>query len=141
MIARTRMLAAFAAFGLIVGLVATTRGDDKPTTVTGTWTWTFDRNGTEIKNTLKIKQDGTKVTGKHISKRNDTDNEAEVKDGEFKDGVLKYTVVREFGGNSITIKYTGKLTGDVLKLEGEIERDGEKNKIGPWDAKLVTEKG
>jgi hypothetical protein len=140
MTARTRMLAAFAAFGLIAGLMGTARADDKADKVTGTWTWNFDRNGTEIKNTLKIKQEGEKVTGKHISKRDDMENEAEVKDGVFKDGVLKYTVIREFGGNSITIKYTGKLMGDVLKLEGEFERDGDKRTIGPWDAKLVKEK-
>jgi hypothetical protein len=141
MTARTRMIAAFAALGLVAGLVGTTRADDKAAKVTGTWTWTFDRGGTEIKNTLKIKQEGEKVTGKHISKRDDMENEADVKDGEFKDGVLKYTVIREIGGNSITFKYTGKLKGDVLKIEGEFERDGEKRTIGPWDAKLVTEKG
>jgi hypothetical protein len=141
MTARTRMIAAFAAFGLLAGLVGTTRADDKPAKLTGTWTWTYERNGTEIKNTLKIKQEGEKVTGKHISKRNDMENEADVKDGVFKDGVLKYTVIREFGGNSITFKYTGKLAGDVLKLEGEVERNGEKQTIGPWDAKLSAEKG
>jgi hypothetical protein len=93
------------------------RADDKKVVYTGTYTWTMKRNDMEFKSTLKLKQDGEKVTGVLVTKRGDTDNESEIKDAAIKDGVLSFNVTREFNGNSFTIKYAATLAGDTLKLK------------------------
>jgi hypothetical protein len=107
---RLPLVAAVAAAALIAG---PSRADDKKVSYTGTYTWTMKRGDMEIKNTLKIKQDGDKVTGKVENPRGET----EISDGAIKDGALMFNVVREFNGNSVTIKYAGKLEGDTLKLK------------------------
>ena len=48
--------------------------------------------------------------------------ESPISAGTYKDGVVAFSVVREFGGNSFTIKYTGKLEGD--KITGTSEFPG-----------------
>jgi hypothetical protein len=93
------------------------RADDKKVVYTGTYAWTMTRNDMEIKNTLKLKQDGDKVTGALKTKRGDMENEAEIKDAAIKDGVLSFSVTREFNGNSFTIKYSATLAGDTLKMK------------------------
>lgn len=111
--------------------------DAKAANVSGTWTWTMERNGEEIKNTLKIKQEGEKLTGKVEGPR----GEAEIADGKVeKDGTIKFKVTREFNGNSFTVNYSGKVEGDTLKLKSEMERDGE-IRARDFEAKRVIEKG
>ena len=134
MIARNRMWLGLFAFGLFVsfsqGAIA---ADGK---ITGTWTWTVKRNDMEIKNTMKVKQDGEKLTGEVENPRGKT----EIKDGKVdKDGNATWTVTREFNGNSFTIKYKGKVEGDVLKLNTTIERNGETTTTD-YEAKRVDEK-
>lgn len=120
------------AFG---GLVATAQADDKAT-VTGTWKWEFKRNNGETAEvTLKLKQDGEKVTGT-ITGRNNT--ETEIKQGKVtKDGEVTFEVIREFGGNAITQKYKGKLEGDKIKGKIESEREGQAQSRD-WEAKRST---
>jgi hypothetical protein len=120
---RTQFVARLAALGLLAGLVGTARADDKKADPTGTWTWKFQRqDGEEVTSTLKIKQDGEKLTGK----LNSFGNEADIAEGKVdKDGNVSFQVVRDFGGNQVTIKYKGKVEGDTMKLKAEFERDGE----------------
>jgi hypothetical protein len=103
---------------VVAAFVATpSRADDKKVVYTGTYAWTMTRNDMEIKNTLKLKQDGDKVTGALKTKRGDMENESEIKDAAIKDGVLSFSVTREFNGNSFTIKYSATLAGDTLKMK------------------------
>jgi hypothetical protein len=123
MATRTRFVAGFLALGLVACLVGASRADDKKVDATGTWTWKFQRqNGEEATSTLKVKQEGEKLTGKLDA----FGNEVDVQEGKVdKDGNVSFQVVRDFGGNSVTIKYTGKVEGDSMKLKSEFERDGE----------------
>jgi hypothetical protein len=115
---RLPLVAAVAAAALIAG---PSRADDKKVSYAGTYTWTQKRGDMEIKNTLKLKQDGDKVTGKVENPR----GEAEISDAAIKDGALMFNVVREFNGNSFTIKYATKLEGDTLKMKVTMPgRDG-----------------
>ena len=81
--------------------------------VDGTWKSTFKGpDGTERTTTFKLKQEGDKVTGT-VSGRNNT--ETAIEDGTFKDGTVAFAVTREFQGNKMTTKYSGKLDGDTIK--------------------------
>src|SRR3954452_3068989 len=99
-------------FGLgMLGLVAlwlapSARADEKAA-ATGTWKWSVERNGQTFETTLKLKQDGEKLTGT-ISGRNNT--ETDIEEGKVKDGEVSFQVTRMFGDNKIVQKYHGKLS-------------------------------
>ena len=108
------------ALGLVVVL-----GVGNPATAadaTGTWKWTVERNGNTIETTLKLKQDGEKVSGTITGRQG---NETEIEEGKVKDGAVSFEVTREFNGNKFVMTYTGKLSGDSIKGETKFERDGE----------------
>ncbi len=93
---------------------------------TGTWTWNFtNQNGDKIELTLKLKQDGEKLTG---TLKRQGGQETEIKDGKVTGSDVSFNVVREIGGESRTIKYAGKLDGDTIKGHSEIEINGETQK-------------
>ena len=98
---------------------------------TGTWKWTVTRNDREIETTLKLKQDGEKLTGS-ISGRQG--QETEIKDGSVKGGELSFKVEREFNGNVFSIKYVGKVDGEAIKGKTEFVRNGETTERD-WEAK------
>jgi hypothetical protein len=78
----------------------------------GTWSWTTPgRDGGEgRKSTLKLKVDGEKVTGTISSpgRQGGQARETEITDGKIKGDEISFTVVREFGGNKMTLKHQGK---------------------------------
>jgi hypothetical protein len=137
MATRTRIVAGLVALGLVAGFAGASQADDKDAKATGTWTWTFKRqDGEEVTSTLKVKQEGEKLTGKLDS----FGSEVDVQEGKVdKDGNLSFQVSREFGGNTVTIKYKGKVDGDTMKLTSEFERDGEVRKR-EFEAKRKGEK-
>jgi hypothetical protein len=102
---------------------------------TGTWKWTINRNGEDINLTLKLKQDGDKLTGTFIGPDG---NETEVKDASVKGSEVKFKVEREFGGNKLTFNYSGKVEGDTIKGKTEVERDGE-TRTRDWEAKRAAD--
>lgn len=104
--------------------------------VTGTWKWEFAaQNGDKRETTLKLKQDGEKVTGT-ISGRNN--QETEITDGKVKDGEVSFKVVRKGNNGDITITYHGKVDGDTIK--GKSERaGGDANAARDWEAKRVKD--
>ena len=122
MMTRSRIGVGLVAVGMVAGLSQgiAVAADAK---VTGTWTYTMKRNDQEIKNTLKLKVEGEKVTGTVENPR----GEVAIADGKLdKDGTVTFKVTREFNGNTFSSSYTGKVEGDTLKLKVETERNGEK---------------
>jgi hypothetical protein len=82
----------------------------------GNWKWTQQgRNGPQ-ETTAKLALKDGKLTGTVTSPRGD----AEISDGTFKDGAVAFSVVRDFNGTKIVMKYAGKLEGDTIK--GSFER-------------------
>ena len=105
--------------------------------VTGTWKWTTTQQGQERENTLKLKQEGEKVTGALVGRNN---RETEITDGKVKEGQVSFKVTRTQQGQERTTAYTAKLEGDTLK--GKIEtpgRDGGAPRSRDWEAKRVKE--
>ena len=106
----------------------------------GTWSWTTPgRNGGEgRKMTLKLKVDGEKLTGAVTmpGRQGGDPVETAISDGKVKGDEITFNVVREFGGNKMTVKYSGKVSADAIKGNTESERNGETNKRD-WEAKRV----
>jgi hypothetical protein len=115
---------------VLLGLAGLARAEDKKS-ATGTWKWTVERNGNEFHITLKLKQEGDKLTG---TIDRDGQNEVKIDDGKIKDNEVTFKVEREVNGNKFTIKYKGKLEGDAIKGKSEIERDGNAMSFD-WEAK------
>lgn len=99
--------------------------------VTGTWKWSVERNGQTFESTLKLKQEGTKLTGT-ISGRNNT--ETEITDGKVDGDDVSFKVTREFNGNKFVQTYKGKASADAIKGKVEFERNGEPQSRD-WEAK------
>ena len=88
--------------------------------------------GQEIETTLKLKWDGTKLTGVIVG----DDKEVKIDDGKFKDGEIAFKAVRVRSGQEIQVSYKGKLNGDAIK--GKIMADlGGQEFAVDWDAKRV----
>ena len=123
--------------------LAPVQAADKKNDPSGTWTWTVPgRNGgADRKNTLKLKVDGDKLTGTVSApgRQGGEARETEITDGKVKGDEVSFTVTREFGGNKITQKYNGKVSGDTLKGKMEFERNGE-TQSRDWEAKREEEK-
>src|ERR1044071_3200319 len=104
----------------------------------GTWKASFTTaNGQTIESTLKLKQEGDKVSGVVIGRNG---NERPVDEVSFKDDQLSLKLVRERNGEKVTTKVSAKLMDDILK--GKIESDyGGENRTMDWEAKRVKEAG
>ncbi len=112
--------------------------EDKKADPTGTWTWSVPgRNGgADRKSTLKLKAEGSKLTGKLSSPgRQGQTAETDIENGKIKGDEISFDVTREFNGNKVTTKYTGKVSGDTIK--GKSERSGGNGGGNPrdWEAK------
>ena len=124
---------------LALGAVTTQAADKKD--ASGTWTWAQQggrggqgaaANATPRKSTLKLKVDGDKLTGTLTQPgrgRPAPDGTAapaptptEISDGKIKGDEISFNVKREFGGNTMVIKYAGKVAGDTIT--GKVERPG-----------------
>ncbi|HEY7117684.1 MAG TPA: hypothetical protein VH475_13930 [Tepidisphaeraceae bacterium] len=112
----------------------TARAADKD--ATGTWKWTMPgRNGNPGREvSLKLKQDGEKLTGTLGGGQNET----EIKDGKIKDGELSFSVTRKRQDQEFTTKYSGKLDGDTIKGKTEFDRNGQ-TQSRDWEAKRAKE--
>src|SRR5438477_50723 len=104
----------------LIGLVRPAVGADD---ATGTWKWTAMFGGNSIDLTLKLKQEGDKLTGAMAGGQNN--QEAPIADGSVKDGKVSFSVTREFNGQKRTTKYSGTLSGDTITGKSERERDGQ----------------
>jgi len=86
-------------------------------------------------NTLTLKLDGDKLTGKVSTPGRDGQaRETEIADAKLKGAEISFTVTREFNGNKMVFKYNGKVTASTIKGKIESERDGQPQSRD-WEAK------
>lgn len=108
----------------------------------GTWKWSVGRPGAQaVEQTLKLDFKGGNLSGTLLGSQGSQFQFPDTPIGEasFKDGVIRFSVTREAGGNKVTTKYQGKLDGDAIK--GTSERPNLQGGGAPvsreWDAKRV----
>ena len=116
---------------LLLTLAATANAEDKKADPTGTWKWSFTgQNGQTRETNMKLKLDGEKLTGTVSGRNGDT----AIEKAKIKGEEISFSVTREFNGNKMTAKYSGKFNGDSIKGKTETERDGEA-RSRDWEAK------
>jgi hypothetical protein len=110
------------AAALALGLAGLSAAQDKKADPTGTWKCETDVMGQKRESTLRLKQDGDKLTGTvtWMDKK-----ESKVENAKFKGGELTYSVMRELMDQTFTIKYVLKVEGDTLKGKAEADFGGE----------------
>jgi hypothetical protein len=112
----------------VVAIVGTARSAED---ATGTWKWTATFGDKSIDSTVKLKQEGDKLTGVYVGRNN---METPISEGTVKDNVVSFKVVREFNGNKFESKYSGTLSGDTIKGKSSFQRDGQ-SQDRDWEAK------
>src|SRR5687768_14261294 len=99
---------------------------------TGTWKWMVRGQNDQMREqTLKLKLEGDKLTGAMLGRNN---RETAIENAKYKDGEVSFDVTVERGGNKLTSKYSGKVSGDTIKGKMAFERDGQKRERD-WEAK------
>ncbi len=102
----------------------------RESSIAGTWKWTVDFGGETHNRELVLKNEGGKISGTLSG----DDQKSDIRDAKFADGTLSYTVDREFNGQKMTFKYSGKVKGDAIEGKSQIERDGQ-SQSRDWTAK------
>jgi hypothetical protein len=122
---------------LVMGVLVQARAEDKKVDPTGTYMWTVPaRNGgPDRTNTLALKLEGDKLTGKLTSPGRDGQTTTEISDGKIAGADVSFCVVRSFNDNTVTNKYSGKFADGVIKGKMNFERNGEAQSRD-WEAKL-----
>jgi hypothetical protein len=121
---------------ITIGAVAVASAQDK-VDPSGTWTWSNPGRGDRpaTTNTLVLKYSGSALTGTVTSpKRGGGTASVDIADGKLAGSEISFNVIREFGGNSVTIAYSGTVTADTITGNTTMERDGEKHSR-KWVAK------
>jgi len=118
-----------AVFVAVIGLATVALAAEN---VAGTWKWTTSFGGQTRESTLKLKQDGDKLSGVYVGGQSNTETPIE---GAKLDGdAISFKVTRERDGQKFTTKYSGKVAGDTITGKSERERDGQ-SQSSEWVAK------
>ena len=109
--------------------------------VSGKWTYEqAGRNGGPGRPvTITLKQDGNKLTGSVPGFGRGGDNPpppSEITNGKVDGDKVSFEIVREMGGNKMTTKYTGTVSGDELKLHVATETPN-----GARESDVVAKRG
>jgi len=126
------------AAALLVGAMTQAQADDKKVDPSGTYIWTVPgRNGgADRTNTLVLKVEGDKLTGKLSAPgRGGAVTETEIADGTLTNADISFSVVRSYNDNSFTNKYSGTVADGAIKGKIEFTRDGD-TRSRDWEAKM-----
>jgi hypothetical protein len=124
---------------LLTGVLTQAQAQDKKVDPSGTYIWTQAGRGggPDRTNTLVLKVEGDKLTGKLSAPGRGGAPAADVAitDGKLTGADVSFTVVREFNGNSMTNKYSGTVADGSIKGKIEFNRNGDVQSRD-WEAKL-----
>jgi hypothetical protein len=119
-----RKVGDFAEYDIVAKRVTgTVAGAAAPTTtgsVAGKWSGQFDSQIGVQKYTFDFKVDGTKLTGHAVGISDNGTNDVAVSDGAITADGITFVELMKFQDNEIRITYTGKLSGEELKLHRKV---------------------
>ncbi|HYP07539.1 MAG TPA: hypothetical protein VER03_15000 [Bryobacteraceae bacterium] len=84
--------------------------------VTGTWKGTAETENGTIERTFVFKQTGTTLTGESSSEMM---GKSAIADGKVDGDNVSFTLTVKFQDNEMKLNYSGKVTGDTMKLQVE----------------------
>lgn len=105
---------------LMIGLLLTTSTLTQAAELAGKWTSEFDSQIGKQKYTFEFKVVGGALTGKAAHDHSMGKGEAVLKAIKVEGDVVSFEEPLDFDGNEITIRYSGTLTGDEMKLTREV---------------------
>ncbi|MDB5321189.1 MAG: hypothetical protein JWN40_2820 [Phycisphaerales bacterium] len=109
--------------------------EKKPANVDGKWTWIYKtKDGKDAEATIKLKQDGEKLTGAYLARDG---KETPIQDGKIKGDELSFDVNRDVGDQKMLFKYSGKISGDTIT--GKIVFGRDKPTPHEWEAPRAKE--
>jgi len=88
--------------------------------VTGTWKTEFDTQIGLQKYTFVLRQEGASLTGKATADINGDKHETELKEGKVDGDTVTFVEMLNFQGNNLRIVYTGKVTGNEIKMTRQV---------------------
>ncbi len=94
-----------------------------PTTsgsVAGKWQGQFDSQIGVQKYTYEFKADGTNLTGQAVGVSDNGTNTSAIAEGKINSDTITFVEPLKFGDQDIRIEYTGKLSGDEIKLHRKV---------------------
>jgi len=110
--------------------------------VAGKWKGQFDSQIGLQKYTFEFKVDGDKLTGKAVGEREMGTNEVQITEGKISTNGISFVEPLKFDDNEIRIEYTGKVSGDEIKLHRKVgdfaEEDFVVKRVKDADAKPET---
>jgi len=121
-----KRLIAVAMVTVVMGFVSSTFAAD----ATGTWKWTSTFQNQTRESTLKLKQDGDKLSGAYVGQS----GESPIEDAKIAGDKISFKVTRERNGQKFTTAYSGTLKDDTITGTQDRERDGQKQS-SEWVAK------
>jgi hypothetical protein len=84
--------------------------------VTGTWKGTADTPNGKTERTFVFKVDGNTLTGETTS---DMLGKSTIENGKIEGDDISFTITAKYQDQELKLKYTGKVTGDEIKLHVE----------------------
>jgi len=123
---------------LALGTLAQARAEDQKSDPSGTYVWTTPgRNGgADRTNTLVLKLSGDKLNGTITAPgRGGQNMETQITDGKLAGSDVSFAVVRQFNGNSMTNKYSGKFADGAIKGKMEFTTRNGDAQTRDWEAK------
>lgn len=88
--------------------------------VTGKWQGQFDSQIGVQKYTFDFKANGTNLTGQAIGITDNGTNNSAITDGKISQDAISFVEPLKFGDQDIRIEYTGKVSGDEIKLHRKV---------------------
>ena len=82
-----------------------------PAKAAGTWNWSTTRDGQTVSSTLRLKQDGSKITGVYSERDKE---KIEIAKATLHGNQLSFEVTQEHNGQKVTSKYRGRIMGDMI---------------------------
>jgi hypothetical protein len=83
---------------------------------TGRWAAEFDTAIGVQKYTYDLKADGSKLTGKAISRLGEND----IQEGKLNGDEISFVEMQKYEGQDLRIEYTGKVSGDQIKFTRKV---------------------
>ena len=98
------------------------QAEDKKIDLNGSWKSSFTNQQGQARETIfKLKVEDGKLSGT-VSGRN---GENAIEEGKLAGDDVSFSVTREFNGNKVVTKYSGKVSGDAITGKSESQRDGQ----------------
>ena len=107
---------------LALTLAFAAQAEDKKIDLNGSWKSSFTNQQGQARETIfKLKVEDGKLSGT-VSGRN---GETAIEEAKLAGDDVSFSVTREFNGNKVVTKYSGKVSGDTITGKSESQRDGQ----------------